>query len=207
MNENTNVRLALDDTTIYVTKYTLFQDHNTIHEIEINEGYMDINLDPFIEKRLKAEREKVWEIFRAIAHSPNNGGMASSDVYECFGSHYSSCISEMPVDEVLEKYESWKKKNDAEELIKSLKPQDVIAVPKVYERDTYRVYMVTMVNPYYEGECVIRGIDHTGDVIYNRRKLEDYKGLEKIGRVVETTDILGEIKKIEDEWRRLKNDK
>ena len=155
-----------------------------------------------VEEIKKEEREKVWEIFRSIVHSPNNGGMASDDIYECFGSRFASCISEMPVDEALEKYESWKKKNGVEAVIKSLKPQDVIAVPKSYERDSYLVYMVTMTNLYYEGECLIRGIDHTGDTMFNRRTLEEYKGIEKIGRVVETTDILGEIKKIEDEWRK-----
>ena len=155
-----------------------------------------------VEEIKKEEREKVWEVFRAIVRSPNDGGMASDDIYECFGSRFASCISEMPVDEALEKYESWKKKNGVEAVIKSLKPQDVIAVPKIYERDSYLVYMVTIVNPYAEGDCVIRGIDHTGDVILNRRKLEDYKGLEKIGRVEEAKDILGEIAKIEYEWRK-----
>lgn len=198
-----NVRLALDDTTIYATEYTLFQDHNTIHEIEINEGYMDINLDPFIEKRLKAERERVWEMARRVYSTVTRGGLSSKNMYECFGTPLLSHTFGMDVDTALEKYESWKKTHDVEEVIKSLKPQDVVAVPKLYERDSYCVYMVTMVNPYFEGDtCIIRGIDCTGDVILNRRTFEECKGLEKIGRVVETTDILGEIKKIEDEWRK-----
>lgn len=198
-----NVRLALDDTTIYATEFTLFQDHNTIHEIEINEGYTDINLDPFIEKRLKAEREKVWEVFRAIAHNLNNGGMASSDVYECFGSHYSSCISEMPVDEVLEKYESWKKTHDVEEVIKSLKPQDVVAYNSGIDFD-YRILMITRVIALDGGKrYTFDGITRDGRSTIIYISIDDSKfTVVKIGRVVETTDILGEIKKIEDEWRK-----
>ena len=197
------MRLKLKDAKIYTNEFDLAQTACcSQNEITIEEGYMDVDTTLILQECAKENREKVWEMARKVYGPVERGGLCGTELKECFGSIYPGGMFAMDVDEALEKYESWKKKNDVEAVIKSLKPQDVIAVPKIYERDSYLVYMVTMTNLYYEGECIIRGIDHTGDVILNRRNLEDYKGLKKIGRVEEVKDILGEIAKIEYEWRK-----
>lgn len=170
----------------------IMKSYSVDEALEKYEAWKKINSSS-AEEEIKAWWEMAGHILR----------MPSAERLKYFGISQALDIFSMPVDQALDMYESWKKANSVEELIKSLKPQDVIAVPKPYGCGDYSVYMITMVNPYAEDTCVIRGIEHTGDVILNRRKPEEYKGLEKIGRVVETTDILGEIKKIEDEWRKI----
>ena len=196
------MRFGLVDAKVYAKEFTLKECALGEMEICIENGSIDIDIGHLVKDLRKSDREKVWELARKIVVSPDIGGMDYNEMEDCFETTSTFGVLRMPVDEALEKYESWKKKHDVETVIKSLKPQDVVAVPKPYGCGDYCVYMVTMVNPYAEDTCVIRGIEHTGDVILNRRKPEEYKGLEKIGRVVETTDILGEIKKIEDEWRK-----
>lgn len=197
------MRLKLKDAKIYTNDFVLAQTACcSQQEITIEEGYMDFDSCLILQECAKVEREKVWEIFRAIVHSPNNGGMASDDIYECFGSRFASCISEMPVDEVLEKYESWKKTNSVEEIIKSLKPQDVVAYNSGIDFD-YRVLMITRVLALDGKQYTFDGITRDGrsTVLYISIDNSNFT-FTKIGRVVETTDILGEIKKIEDEWRK-----
>lgn len=197
-----NDRLVLDDTTIYATEYTISQSCNTVHEIEINEGYMDINLDPFIEKRLKAEREKVWEMARKLFLSADFGGMPYEEIEDCFGTKSITAVLKTPVDEALEKYEAWKKENSVEELIKSLKPQDVVAYNSGIDFD-YRILMITRVIALDGNRFTFDGITRNGRSTILYISIDDSKfTVKKIGRVVETTDILGEIKKIEDEWRK-----
>ena len=164
--------------------------------------FVSYNLPINNESIKKKEREKVWEMARKIVVSPNIGGMEFSEIEDCFGIRSTSGVLKMPVDEALEKYEAWKKKNDVEAVIKSLKPQDVIAVPSPVNNGVKSVMMITLLDHPNRLTCRIQGISSNGCTVDIFRKLEDYKGLEKIGRVVETTDILGEIKKIEDEWRR-----
>ena len=164
--------------------------------------FVSYNLPINNEPIKKEEREKVWEMAKVI-FLPAPVGMQYDELEDCFGTKSITCIlKNYSADEALEKYESWKKKNSVEELIKSLKPQDVIAVPSPVNNSVKCVMMVTLLEDAIGVSYRIQGINSDGGTVGFIRKVKDYKGLEKIGRVVETADILGEIKKIEDEWRK-----
>ena len=162
--------------------------------------FVSYNLPINNEPIKKKEREKVWEMARKIVVSPDIGGMEYSEIEDCFGTRSTSSVLRMPVDEALEKYESWKKKNSVEELIKNLKPQDVVCI-KAHCSENF-VGMVTRVS--LNASELNLDILHTNGAVDTIIFPEDVEHIEKIGRVVEASDILGEIKKIEDEGRKNK---
>lgn len=197
------MRLELEDTKIYAKEFALKEYAPGEMEINIENGSIDIDISHMVKDLRKTDREKVWEMARKIVVAPDSGGMEYSEIEDCFGTRSTSGVLRMPVDEALEKYESWKKKHDAEAVIKSLKPQDVIAICDLNRKTDKIVLMVTRVVNAVDAWYSVYGVRSTGETysLCICRAVELYKP-EKIGRVVETTDILGEIKKIEDEWRK-----
>lgn len=152
---------------------------------------------------LKAEREKVWEMAKAINLAKEDGGMTYIELEDCFGTkNIQRIMKSYSVDEVLEKYEAWKKENSVEELIRNLKPQDVVAYNSGIDFD-YRILMITRVIALDGKQYTFDGITRDGRSTVLYISIDDSKfTVNKIGRVVEASDILGEIKKIEDEWRK-----
>lgn len=160
--------------------------------------FPEVKLKTLGDEILKAEREKVWEMTEHILRIPY------TERLKYFGTSQVFDIVSMPVDQALDMYESWKKNNSVEELIKSLKPQDVIAI-RYKDHGVVNIGMVTrsVCSEYSSGYSskldIVGSCGHTCTIYIERDRV---KSVEKIGRVVETTDILGEIKKIEDEWRK-----
>ena len=194
------MRLKLEDTKIYATEYTLspmsFTPHNTIHELEIKKGYIDIDTSWISQECAKAEREKVWEMAEHILRIPYTERLAY------FGTSQVFDIVSMPVDQALDMYESWKKANSVEKLINSLKLQDVVAYNTGRGFD-YHVLMITRAANLDGKRYDFDGITCDGRTVVLHIFIDDGDFIiEKIGRVVETSDILGEIKKIEDKWRK-----
>lgn len=196
------MRFGLMDTKVYAKEFTLKECAPGEMEICIENGSIDIDISHMVKDLRKSDREKVWEMARKVYGPVERGGLCGIELKECFGSIYPGCMFTMDVDEALEKYESWKKKHDVETVIKNLKPQDVVAVPSPVNNSVKNVMMITMLEHPSSLSYRMQGIDSDGCTVAITRRITDYKGLEKIGRVVETTDILGEIKKIEDEWRK-----
>lgn len=193
-----------ENTIIYAKDYSiggLAPNDTKRRQITIKDGYIYVDTSWGSKESAKAEREKVWEMARKIVLAPDFGGISYEELEDCFGAKSATAALRIPVDEALEKYEVWKKTNSAEEIIKSLKPQDVIAIPSYINNSVKSVMMITLIEHPSGLSYRIQGINSDGCTADIVRKITDYKGLKKIGRVVETTDILGEIKKIEDEWR------
>ena len=251
------MRLKLKDAKIYTNEFVLAQPtFCSQQEIAIEEGYMDVDTTLISQECAKTEREKVWEMAKAINLAKEDGGMAYVELEDCFGTKniarimrsysvdealekYESWkkinsssteekvkawwemaghilrmpsaerlkyfgisqaldIFSIPVNQALDMYESWRKANSVEELIKSLKPQDVVCI-KARCCDNF-VGMVTRVS--LNASELKLDILHTNGEVDTIIFHENVEHIVKIGRVVETTDILGEIKKIEDEWRK-----
>ena len=202
------MRFGLMNTKVYAKEFTLNECAPGEMEICIENGSIDIDISHMVKDLRKSDREKVWEMIKNIYHpieahmNPDPEGMPVAERSKVFGTDVFSKILSMPVDEVLEKYESWKKKHDAEAAIKSLKPQDVVAYNSGIDFD-YRILMITRVIALDGKRYTFDGITRDGRSTVIYISIDDSKfTVKKIGRVVETTDILGEIKKIEDEWRK-----
>ena len=196
------MRFGLVDTKVYAKEFTLKEFAPGEMEICIENGSIDIDISHMVKDLRKSDREKVWEMARRVYSTVERGGLRGSDLNECFGSPLLSHVFGMDVDEALEKYEAWKKKDSIEELIKSLKPQDVVAYNSGIDFD-YRTLMITRVIALDGKRYTFDGITRDGRSTIIYIPINDSKfTVIKIGRVVETTDILGEIKKIEDEWRK-----
>lgn len=201
------MRYYFENATIFTDSFTI-ADKNCrpmCIEIERGEMYVSGNLYEQTESdTLKAEREKVWEMAKAINLAKEDGGMRYVELEDCFGTkNIERIMKSYSVDEALEKYEAWKENNSVEELVKSLKPQDVVAYNSGIDFD-YRILMITRVIALDGGKrYTFDGITRDGRSTIIYISIDDSKfTVVKIGRVVETTDILGEIKKIEDEWRK-----
>ena len=194
------MRFKLMNTKVYAKEFTL--NECAPGEICIENGSIDIDISHMVKDLRKSDREKVWDLARKIVVAPDIGGMDYNEIEDCFGTRSTSSVLRMPVDEALEKYESWKKDDSIEELIKSLKPQDVVAYNSGIDFD-YRTLMITRVIALDGKRYTFDGITRDGRSTIIYIPIDDSKfTVVKIGRVVETADILGEIKKIEDEWRK-----
>ena len=151
--------------------------------------FPEVKLKSLGDEILKAEREKVWEMAEHILRMRHYERLAY------FGTSQVFDIVSMPVDEALEKYEAWKENDSVEELIKSLKPQDVVAYNSGIDFD-YRTLMITRVIALDGKRYTFDGITRDGRSTIIYIPINDSKfTVIKIGRVVETADILGEIKK------------